>query len=365
MAETGRALVVASAGADALRVAKALAVGGMPVAVLDLSGSAHLRWSRFCRRHIPIDDGPAICGEPDRLSELIEREGSRWNANVVVPAGMRATLAMATLPCRFGSAARFPVSDREVLAMLRDKSSFRRVASRFGIPEPATIQLHGPEAALDWPGSFPCVVKTTAKGGGEGVEVVRSPDELRHTVRDLSLRYGWPLLVQQYVPGNDLVSAFLCDRGRIVCSSHQEYATDGTHVTFTEEPPIVEMLGPLLEELRVDGVVQFDFRRRAGDGALLAIECNPRFWASVGLSLLAGLNFPVIGARLAMGAPRSEIESLADRYRPGRITWPSTLVRNVLRLRRPPAPVGPRDLRALWYSCSDPGARRCRLADIE
>ena len=81
--------------------------------------------------------------------------------------------------------------------------------------------------------------------------------------------------------------------------------------------------------------------RRALDGTIYYLECNPRFFYKIDLSMMAGINFvrqgitwtPDAAVRVASGDVRLPIALVTVLWTPWRITR--------------------RDMKMLWYSCND------------
>ena len=61
-----------------------------------------------------------------------------------------------------------------------------------------------------------------------------------------------------------------------------------------------ENIGKIMRHMGVDGVYNFDMRLTE-DGRILYLECNPRFFFKINLSMLAGINF--VQAGLSYGDP--------------------------------------------------------------
>jgi predicted ATP-grasp superfamily ATP-dependent carboligase len=87
----------------------------------------------------------------------------------------------------------------------------------------------------------------------------------------------------------------------------------------TDEPHLRDLAIRLLAAMRWHGPAQVEFRidRRTGQPKLM--EVNGRFWATLELSILAGVDFPVLACRMAIDG---DIEPVF-RYRVGqRFRWP-------------------------------------------
>jgi biotin carboxylase len=133
---------------------------------------------------------------------------------------------------------------------------------------------------------------------------------------------GDRVLVQRYLSSTLGAVCGVAWNGRIVCTSHQTakriwptpVGVMAFAVTVARDPAIDESLAPLFERLGWSGIFQVQFLR-AGDAVYL-IDLNPRIYASLALTLTAGLDLPTIWVDLLTGgSPRISDYSIGVRYR--------------------------------------------------
>ncbi|RJP76424.1 MAG: D-alanine--D-alanine ligase [Candidatus Zixiibacteriota bacterium] len=115
-------------------------------------------------------------------------------------------------------------ADPLTLALCLDKAMFKRVLQAEGLPTPVFRTVEGPSAveALDVP--LPAFVKPLAEGSGKGIQAdcrVESPEALRRVVRRVGETYGWPVLVEEYLPGAELTVGILGNGAARVLGSMQ------------------------------------------------------------------------------------------------------------------------------------------------
>ena len=155
---------------------------------------------------------------------------------------------------------------------------------------------------------YPLVVKpTSGLGGGLDVEVIRSKSnwELYFESRSsIDQRY----LVQPWIEGIDYSCSVLCDDGKIVAytiqrseDSFDERMGPQLGYKFIEESAILDIGTRLMESLSWSGIASMDLRYNIKDKTFNLLEVNPRFWRSVTGSAFAGINFPELLARQALG----------------------------------------------------------------
>ena len=73
------------------------------------------------------------------------------------------------------------------------------------------------------------------------------------------------------------------------------------------------MARTLLEKIGWFGVAMVEFKVDPRDGLAKLMEINPRFWGSLALAIQAGVNFPLLLHKMAMGVHFDPVET----YRPG------------------------------------------------
>ncbi len=198
----------------------------------------------------------------------------------------------------------------------RTKIRLPALGLRAGVRVPATIALTS-EAAVASAAArveYPQVLK----GALVDSAVAHWPEDFRAIAREIARRWGYPVLTQPLVPGEEYGVAAVARRGEIVGAAvmkklgatNKGSAWAGVTV---EAPDLVERSARLAEALRWDGPLEVEFLRD-GDGEAHCFEINPSFPPWITLAADAGANLPAQVVRLARG---EEVKPL--RARPGRM----------------------------------------------
>ncbi len=219
----------------------------------------------------------------------------------------------------------YPVPDTATFELLNDKSAFIGLCENLDIPTPQTEVLPNKQQLLDRIQGgrlkLPLVVKPINMEGGHGVMVLRSGEAPGAAGR---LDYE-PIMAQEYIGGRDLCAFYFCREGTI--ELEVLYHHGGHFIEFIEHHDISQQCRKIIEATNYNGVIGFDVRQHdAGDFYFL--ECNPRFWYNMELTMLAGLNFVEAGVKDPKHAKQQLSTSLAGKI----IIRPSGL------LRKSPAP---------------------------
>lgn len=188
---------------------------------------------------------------------------------------------------------------RQTVETLRNKAAFADYAEAAGLAAHVPARFASPEAAV-----YPCVVKRTNRAGSYGVALAQSIDEVNSMLR----RRPWlnrPVLLQQYIEGEDCVIHGVAVAGRIVWHTSYRYAlppdvgirTPANIVGFDRVPCStgdLAMFERFLLPLAYDGPFCIDFRRPAGRGPVI-FEINAR----IGMSLFRPENRADLGATIS------------------------------------------------------------------
>jgi predicted ATP-grasp superfamily ATP-dependent carboligase len=185
----------------------------------------------------------------------------------------------------------------ELMRMLHDKWELSKILTRLGLPQPHTKLAASASslAALDW--EFPIVTKALDKSGGAGFQVHHSHEQLEERIVQAGLTAEFPMLVQEYIPGQDVGFAFLARHGQLVAYAAFEQPTRGSRRYF-DAPRLRQYVATLVRETGYHGVGEVDTRYDPATDDYRLLEVNPRFWDSILYAAHAGMNFPDLLARL-------------------------------------------------------------------
>jgi ATP-grasp in the biosynthetic pathway with Ter operon len=322
-------LMVAGAFTLPYHVMRVATAAGIRVHVLGTGPSRGLRASRCCRGYRDSRSG----GDPEILLAEIRALVDRYRIEWVFPADDVSTRLLASL------AGRLPVRcvalpDLATFDLLNDKWRFTRLCLANGIRAPEAWRFEGVaqlRAALaSGEIALPITVKPTNRSGGVGVLHITEPGEL---VRLGAVDYQ-PILVQRHIRGPAVSITLLCDHGRVV--AHVAHERDAARFGVIADADLLDNAARLAALTGYHGIANFDAVRGEDDGRAYLVECNPRFWFSIYLVMLAGLNFVdlalaspgdlAVPATLSGGEIRLSLRrALVHPFRAGRLDWAHTL----------------------------------------
>jgi len=217
-----------------------------------------------------------------------------------------------------------PQSIRKVL----DKQTTTDAARKVGARVPLQWSL---SEALRLAGTgdleFPLVAKLRSKDAmnDSHVRYLHSAMELKAVIeeREIDQRF----MLQEYCPGEGVGIEVLMHNGQAVALFQHRRLREmppsgGVSVAAVAEsvsPELARQAIALLKELDWEGVAMVEFRQDKSSGRSAVMEVNGRYWGSLPLSHLAGVDFPALEYRLRRA---NAISSVAPTYQPGiRMRW--------------------------------------------
>jgi predicted ATP-grasp superfamily ATP-dependent carboligase len=183
---------------------------------------------------------------------------------------------------------------------------------KFGIDNkiecPITYFHNDIEELLDNVEKFPVVIKPSLRHGVQ-IEICNNSSELKKKYNAMTNRYG-PCIVQDYIPnGGELgvYTLFNNEAKPIAVTVHKRirslfpYGGMSTLRESIKNDQIIEIAFNLLKKIKWSNVAMVEFRIDSRDGVPKLIEINPRFWGSLQLSILSGVDFPHLLYKMTTG----------------------------------------------------------------
>jgi predicted ATP-grasp superfamily ATP-dependent carboligase len=191
-----------------------------------------------------------------------------------------------------------------------DKSKTVETAIENGMGVPKTFLMRNRDeidtAAREL--DFPVVIKPYRGEGSVGHSIMNTPDGLKAKFQETVSGFG-PSMIQELIRGKKYtVSAVFNEKHRPVRSCVQtmvrQFPLAGGPQVVAEsviEPTVMEFGLDYLRALRWNGIGQVEIIVDERDNKPKLIEVNPRFYGSVCLPIAAGVDYPWILWRMAMG----------------------------------------------------------------
>jgi biotin carboxylase len=283
----GKALMVGFAFLQPYHVMRCATNAGFSVEVLGNGTSAGLRRSRFCAAyHLSKFDYKS--SDYAVAAAEIRSLAARRGIDVVVPSDDVSTRLLAAVKDEIGvPTSALPSVD--CFDALNDKWNFYRLCCGNDVRVPASWLYETPdELRRDLSAGrleLPITVKPTNRSGALGVCHVRDEGEIK-VLQTLDYR---PILVQRFILGRDVGINVLCRNGQVVAHAVQE-RSDRSFRLF-EDSDLLANVARMAAAAGLHGPANIDAVIEDESGRGFILECNPRFWYTIYLSMILGLNF--------------------------------------------------------------------------
>ena len=317
-----RVLIAGGEGRVGLAIVRSLGKKGLKPSVLSTTRLGAALYSKYCGERI-------ICPSPtisvSKYLEFLLHLLKLKNYQVLIPVTAYHFIPIAENLEKLRGHTSIPIPRFDVINTALDKYKSITLAENLGLPVPRTVVLESKERLEEifhnW--GSPVVIKPRRSiifahdrlvSTGRA-SVVFSPDEVRQ------LNFSSQLyLAQEYLPGEGYGFFALFKDSRLLAkfSHHRlhevraEGGVSSLRESFKDE--LLEELGArFLRELNWHGVAMVEFRKDSRDGKYKLMEINCRFWGSLQLSIIAGVDFPYLLYKTSVG---EEIKDIPD-YRQG------------------------------------------------
>ena len=255
--------------------------------------------------------------EPARYAEEIAMIAERARSQVLLPITDPSVEAVLEHRVRFPDSIAIPFADLAVYRAASNKVRVHEAALEvgLGIEESRVVAARGDEAPADTH-LYPGIVKPHRSVVGAesrektGVRLVADHAECEAALAALPAA-AFPVLVQRRVRGAGVGYFALRSGGKTLARfAHRrlrEKPPAGGVSVLSEsialDPELQRACDALLDRLDWDGVAMLECKEDLDRGGWRAIEINGRFWGSLQLAIDAGVDFPALLVRSALGLP--------------------------------------------------------------
>ena len=302
-------LVANAHGAVSLAVIRSLSRKGIEVTAVSNSKDNYPTKSKYCKKHRLYPEN--VRTNEDIIKALLNIVEER-DYDVFLPILDEPILRLLSKNrAKFEKYVRLPIADFETFEKSNDKSFVMKKARELDIPCPKTYfindlaKMDEIKDKLD----FPLVIKPYRGFGARGIVYVNSYSELKDSFTKIQAKYG-PSMIQEFIPTLDckysvnvLFNRDSKPRRFIVHRGIRQYPVSGGVYSFCEsvkKKDLVEYTFRLLKDIRYFGIACIEFVLDERDGKPKLMEINPRFYGSLQLSIIAGVDYPYLLCKMAI-----------------------------------------------------------------
>jgi D-aspartate ligase len=314
LSETTGALVIGG-NLNGLSIARSLGRQGVPVWVATPPNIKLASCSRYTKRTLAWPTGDAESQVAHLLELAARHQLHQW---VLLPTSDESAALLSKFRVPLSRRFRVSTPSWDVLRWAYDKRLTYQHAAACNVDFPATVN---PECEADLRVAalnFPVILKPATHAVASRFTVEKAwpaanREELLARYREArALIPSDLILVQERIPGGGefqfSYAALYCDGRPIVSLTARrtrQYPVDfGYSSSFVETFPIPEIIAPserLLSRIRYTGLVEVEYKFDARDGRFKLLDINPRLWTWSTIGARAGVDFPYLLWRLAVG----------------------------------------------------------------
>jgi D-aspartate ligase len=311
---TGCGALVLGGSHGALAVVRSLGRHGIP-AWFATDDNFLARLSRFTTRGLAWP-GPNDAGAAEFLLDLGRRHGlDGW---VLVPCADEEARLISQNHAALSAVFRVRTPPWDVMQWAYDKHRMNERAAALGLDLPRSCAAGSREDVVNADLRFPVILKPAVKHAGNAFTLAkawRADDRAALLARydDAAALVGADaVVVQELIPGRGAAQfsyAGIWDGGQPVASlvarRARQYPIDfgytSTFVQTIEQREVEDLACRFLGSLGYDGMVEVEFKYDARDNRYKLLDVNARAWTWIALGRRAGVDFPHLFWRLAMG----------------------------------------------------------------
>ncbi len=266
-------------------------------------------FSKYCSRRLVY---PSPRRSPDQFIEFIVKEIKKNQYECLFPMEEETLLLLAKHQSEISKYAYLLIPNIQKIKFVRDKGNLIQFAETHGIPTPKTLYASPTLTLPPWGGGEgeAYVIKPRISSGSFGIAYVKKREDLVSFYQRIHTRYPFPL-IQEWIPdgGGTFGFSALFDEASNVKAAfvHKKlrmYPVQGGPSTLregVEHPRVMELGLSLLRSLNWVGVAMAEFKVDPRDGIPKLMEVNPRFWGSLHLAIVSGVDFPYLILKMARG----------------------------------------------------------------
>jgi predicted ATP-grasp superfamily ATP-dependent carboligase len=287
-------------------------------------------FSKYCAKRLVY---PSPRQSPNEFIDFFLKEIEKNHYDCLFPMEEETLLLLVKYHSEISKYTYLLSPDLKKIEFVRDKKNLMEFAEKIGIPAPRTfygapsrplpIEGGGVGGGASFPIQgrgmeqlnlsldsipLPAVIKPRISSGSMGIVYVKKKEDLIPSYRSVHERFPFPI-VQEWIPDGGGIYGFsaLFDeasnvRAAFVHKKLRMYPVQGGPSTLgegVEHPQIMEMGLFLLKSLNWAGVGMAEFKVDPRDGVPKLMEVNPRFWGSLQLAIVSGVDFPYLILRMA------------------------------------------------------------------
>jgi predicted ATP-grasp superfamily ATP-dependent carboligase len=313
-----------------LAAVRSLGQKGVHVTVGERTALNTSFFSKYCTKRL-VYPSPRLA--PNQFIEFFLEEIERNHYDCLFPMEEETLLLLVRYHSDISRYSYLLSPDVKKIEFTRDKRNLMQFAETHGIPTPKTFRIAAESFKVQGSraepnkvenrstsGSLmdlaravdeipiPAVIKPRISSGSIGIVYVKKREDLLPSYQRVHEQFPFPI-VQEWIPDGGGIyglSALFDEASNVkaafVHKKLRMFPVQGGPSTLgegVEHPQIMEVGLSLLQSLNWVGVGMAEFKVDPRDGVPKLMEVNPRFWGSLQLAIISGVDFPYLILRMA------------------------------------------------------------------
>jgi predicted ATP-grasp superfamily ATP-dependent carboligase len=282
-----------------LAAARSLGKRGVNVIVAEETRLNVSAFSKYCKKSLVY---PSPKHNPDEFYRWLMSAINKYNIHVIFPMDDDTLDVVMKHFEDFSKCCTITLPDHKSYETACDKGKAVKLAYEAGVPCPKTIfpdrldNLKQLTINLD----YPLVIKPRKSSGSRGIRIAKNEEEFTSLYMETHNIHPFPI-IQEYIGIGDRYDVCLLydkkheRKAQFVQKEIRHFPVDigpSTVQMSIEHPELLSMAESVMKKLPWQGVVELEFMIDQRDNQLKFMEINPRFWGSLQMAIIAGVDFP-------------------------------------------------------------------------
>ncbi len=302
-----RTLVLDAHMKNSLAVVRSIGRGGHYVISGGFGKTDQAFYSKYCKQKM-LYHNPKI--NEDIFIDDIINFINNYKVDVLIPIGISTCVAVSKNKQKLSKYVKLAVADYNIFKIAHDKSKTLEAARKVGVPIPKSFicnsysdaEKYAPEIG------YPLILKARKGSAYSGIMLIKNKEELKEKYTKLITAkienkhiydHDNPL-IQEFIPGDIYDVCVFAENGKILSSLSQKRLRTlpvngggGIRNITTWDEELIKYAKKLINEINYHGPAQVEFKLDKNGNPKL-MEINPKFWGTLDLSIMSGVNFPLL-----------------------------------------------------------------------
>lgn len=297
-----------------LAAARSLGSKGVDVFTVEETHFSPAAFSKHCKGSVVC---PSACKKPREFESWLLDTVKKLSCDVLFPMDDDTLEVVMKNRNELEKYCSLPLPPIESYVVASDKSRATVLARKAGVDCPETVIPDSLDNLLESTAHlrYPLVVKPRKSSGSRGIRVVKEEKDLIRVYKEVASVFPSPF-IQEYIGTGEKIDICLLYnrdsqlRAHFVQKELRHFPEDIGPSTVQEsilDSGLLNQALKLMKHLKWYGIVEIEFMVDRRDNKPKFMEINPRFWNSLEMAILAGVDFPWMLYRIALDGDVPEV----------------------------------------------------------